>query len=736
MSDPRLMQALLAWRQDQLDSGCQDWDVPLPGDLEVIASTPSVNRAMLDKLQFERADLVLLFAPGVLSTLRAARRAVEVGTTPAMTGQVPPAATAPGSGRPGRQSRSGGAEEAQEAGDAEPGFFGWSSGPVSLGDPTTPAAMDPAASTAPATPSPPESHSSTAEPVAPTSRRQSRRRLEAGAEPARVTLRTDGFALFDLALAAPVEVPRPRTSPTGGAGVRLTWDAVEGAPTVLYRVVSRDDFDVWSPDDADVVAVTPSAEAVDESPFLAAVRFYAVYVHTGRDEAAARAAQPRLLVKGEVVAPPSRLRLEEDHGTVFVSWHAAREVERVEVLRVPSEHAHASGYQRRFSAGEARGRNSFQDDGCEPGQEYEYRLFAVWTDPVSQQQRMSDPAIARVRVRTVLTPVRQLSMVERTAGDRVVLDLAWDQPPRNDVWLYRTPAPPATGAGNADLDVSALPGAGLTEEHRLRAEPVVDASGRATLTGLAWPQGWPRVHVTLVSVGELAARIGDTATLGRTSEVRHVRIVERVEWQLLTFSWPVGAVSVSVLTTPRGKTLDDFPGSVVAELSEADYRRNGGSRLALPAEGCDVHLVPKSFLGRRQVTATPTTESYPGLFIMRYHLEALPAPERMKNQRGRADQPPPALSTWRRVLLWGDGRRPAEQQVTLSLVARRDRMPLSLSDGEVTVAEQRIPLPEAAWQELGTIDLAAFAGSHLRMFATAEGLELALLDPALASLRP
>ncbi|MCW2607783.1 MAG: hypothetical protein JWO60_2476 [Frankiales bacterium] len=727
MPDPRLLQALLAWRQDQLDSGSREALLPLVDDLATIAATDGVNRALLDTLPLVRPDLVLQFAPGVLSTLRQTRKALEAAgpapapapppapaPTPPAAAAPPPAAAAPPPAEPSSGRRSRGAPDPAPTADPGQGFFGWSS-------------TDAPAAAAP-------------EPVAPpaASRRQSRHRTEEPAQPAGPSLRPEGFASYDLAAAAPVDVGRPGATTTE-RGVRLSWESVDAPGQVmLYRAVCRDDFEVWSPDDADVVAVTTTPEAVDTRPFTAAVRFYAVWVNVGADEASARAAQPRLLAKGEVVAAPTRVRVEEDHGTVFVSWDAGGAVERVEVLRVPVEHAQASGYQRRFSVGEARGRTSFQDDGCEPGKEYEYRLFAVWTDPASELERTSAPAVARVRVGTVLTPVRRLDIAERVAGDRTVLDLAWDQPPRNEVVVYRTATPPATGASTTDLDVSALPAAGLAEEDRLKNRPHVEA-GRATLTGVAWPQDWPRVHFTAVSLGGSTARIGDTATRSRTSRVEDIRIVERVDWQLLTFSWPSGAVSVSVLTTPTGMTLDEFPGEVVAELSEADYRRNGGTRLQLPAEGCDVHLVPKSFFERKQVTAPPETRTYPGLFSMWYLLQPPPAVVQDPSgggRRGREVEPPAAPTGVREVYVRGVGHRPAEAQVTVSLVARSDRLPLAPSEREVLVAEQRMPLPGPEWQSLGVVDLGPYAGGYVRMFATAEGFEVALLDPDLASLRP
>ncbi len=70
--------------------GAAEAALPLVGDLTTIASTEGVNRAALDTLPLQRLDLVLQFAPGVLSTLRQARKAVEAaGPLPE---PVPPSA--------------------------------------------------------------------------------------------------------------------------------------------------------------------------------------------------------------------------------------------------------------------------------------------------------------------------------------------------------------------------------------------------------------------------------------------------------------------------------------------------------------------------------------------------------------------------------------------------------------------------------------------------------------------
>ncbi len=716
--DPEVLPALLSWRTDMLRFGVPVDELPLVVDLELLAAAPTVSLAGLDALPLDRPELVKEWAPGLFKARSSARRAAD---------------------QPGAESRKAGPGEGPRAAPG-PGALGGPAGPATLGSLAGPAGPggpgNPADPVAPA-PRPVGADDGTRSEA---SRRHTRHRPDPtgrrGQDEPDPALSADGFAPYDLSKAVPTEVPPPRSAPSQ-EGLRLGWDAVPSR-TVLYRIVSRDDVDVWSPDDADLVAVTRDPQAVDPRPPSTAARFYAVWAHGGDDEASARRAQPQLVARGPVVAPPLEVQLAEDHGTVYVSWAVARGVQRVEVLRIPEEESYRSGYVPHLRVGEVRERTTFVDAACTPGQEYEYRLFAVWVDPQTGVEHLSGPAGSRLRVKAVLTPVRDVEVAERVVGDLTLIDLAWDQPPRHDVVVYRTHVAPVANAGAADLDVTALPAAGLPVDQRVRAQPDV-LGGRARLSGVPWPRDWPRVHFTLVTVSGTTARVGVTATRSRTGAIEHVRLVQRVDWQLLTFSWPPGAVSVAVHRTPRGTSLHDHPGELLAQLSRADYRRDGGARLQLPAEGCELHLVPKSYFERRPVPAQPTTESYAGLYRMRYVLTRpdVPSPQRRLGGRGASTGPTPP-ATWREVHVVGESARAPEGQVAFVLVGREDRLPLSISDAAFEVARsERGPLPDASsWRRVLSVDLARFPGCQFRLFAVADGLPVALLDPDPASLRP
>jgi hypothetical protein len=70
-----------------------------------------------------------------------------------------------------------------------------------------------------------------------------------------------------------------------------------------------------------------------------------------------------------------------------------------------------------------------------------------------------------------------------------------------------------------------------------------------------------------------------------------------------------------------------------------------------------------------------------------------------------------------------------------------DRLPLSSEDGDAGVLwRQRLPLPGGSatddWRAVHELDVGNLTGGYLRLFAEADGIEMALLDPELESLCP
>ena len=704
---PHILSALMSWYTDQRDRGVSTDRLPNLRDLETIAATPGVTRLMLPELPLVDEAALMPYASGVMMTVRTARQAFAdlPSPPPAQQAQVllPPAA--------------------------------------------------PETTAAPAATRPPRLHRLRAEATATT--------------PTDPVVEAGTFASYDMVHAIrPAFVLTPELQQSQ-AGTRIGWQApadLDAGAAALYRVVSRDDVLPWNPDEAHLIAVTTATEVQDARPLPVAVRYLQVWVHTGPTEAAARAAQPTLLREGCQLTPPTAVECVEDQGSVVLSWILPPGLTRVELSRVAVGTLRSGGYDDAERLLCEPGQTNFQDTSCLPGEEYEYRLNSVLRDPTTLVDLLSDPVSFRLRISSAVTPVAEIRVVQRREGARTLLDLEWDHPSGSEVRIYRTVQPPVIGATLQDIGVSALPGAGLADADRQRLPVQVSAGvsgmpGVGRMHGVAWPDDLPRVHLTAVTVSGSDARVGDTATRNRTTPITSVRLVQRATWQLLTFDWPPGTVSVDVHETLPGSTLEDDPRPPSKTLSEADYRRDGGIRVELPWHGCEVHLVPVSFYDGRPVKGTPTTATYPGLILLRYRVTApdVPAPSgrtgggRTGGGRfgsglfGGGRTPPPAPSPLRAVELMplSRGPGPAQVQVTCTLVARRDRIPLSVQDCESNLGEMVVTISMAGvagWQPVGTpLDFSAYRGGYLRLFARldpAVGFAVALLDPALESLRP
>lgn len=696
-ADPELLSNLMEWRTDQLERpGITDEQLPAAFDLELVASVPGITRErLLDGLPLTNADAMRTFAAGVMGVVKAYQR--ERAARPAPAPAAPPAAPeekTPPAARPSKRT-------------PRPAPVDSPAQPVAAAPPTQPA-------TQPATQPPTQS------PTTPATTR--------AAAPAAATSAAPPFTPFDYAtFVRPPMVGPLLFKPQPDGRLWIGWTPSTDAATVVYRVVQRDGHPPSSPDAAEEIGVTTDTQLYT-SGGADSVRFVQVWAYSGADEAAARSSQPRLLGQGMVVAPPVSVDCREADGSVVVAWELAPGVHGVEIARLALDTRDAQVE----SLHRAEGPGSFHDTTCLPGRRYEYQVAAVAEDPETRADQLSEPVRREQRITSALVKVQQLRATERLENGRTYVDLEWDRPGSDDVRIYRSVAPPAVGSGDKILDISALESTGLKDADR-QILPVESDDRVSRMAGIAWPDTQPRIHLTAVSISGDQALIGTTETRSRTTEITEVRLVQRVQQQLLSFSWPPGTASVDVHVTPVGMPLES-DSRPIRSVSESDYRRDGGTLIELPWNGCDVHLVPISWYGRDKDYGPTTSISYAGLLTLQYGL---------RPRQSATDGTPGASGYELAVHRVSDGPSgPASLDVTLSLVVKAGRLPLSVRDGDGAVWTERITvetLNPARWVPLpGVVDLSAHSGKYVRLFArldAATEMDIALLDPAVVDLR-
>jgi hypothetical protein len=707
--------ALKQWRSGLLKSGVKESSLPLIEDLSAIAGAPRMDRALMDALPLKHRSSAIKFAPELMSAMRAAANAsvsASAGSAGSFTARTEQPAARDGHRDPKAtqvQARIGApnksaSQSPRKAPDRAPTV---SPAPLLTGSRPRPGV--------------PEDGGDLGTVVVPATPEQFFAPYNEFAGPAN--------ALYEPAITA-----------QDNGSLQVAWvETDDGSEVHIFRVVTSEDWAPYSPESGEVIAVTSGTEVHDVRPLLGALRFIQVWVNVGVDDAAARRSQPSLLAAGIAIAQPRDVVMREDHGTVVGTWQVPPGVSRVDIYRLPAAAAAAgelTGYAPYLLNGDRDDATSgYHDSTCQPGVDYEYRLYAVANH--AETEYRSDPVVRQVSVSANLSPVDNLVITGRSNENKAVVDLEWNDPGQGDIWLYRTAKAPTLGSGDDDIPVSALPQAGLQDVDRLRFSARVDGE-RRSVHGVPWPHDWGRFHLTPVTVDGDVARIGATRTLTRTGDIQDAHLVQRVTWQLLTFSWPDFASEVQVFTTPTGAPVPIAGQSEpLARLDRVTYEAHGGWRLKLRDQwqGCDVHLIPVSFYERASEHGRPMTLHYPGLVRVSYDIIRTAEATRWQGLRRIHDKPSIALDFQCDQL-----QPPNWLLLDFVLVHRPDRLPLWPDDGQVIQQWQRQPVPpKGAFHALPlSRQPTPHTKGYLRLFLLPDPenvLDIALLDPDFKSLR-
>ncbi|HEY5783698.1 MAG TPA: hypothetical protein VIT65_02875 [Microlunatus sp.] len=542
------------------------------------------------------------------------------------------------------------------------------------------------------------------------------------------------------ARSAPMATIRPRVT---ARGLRLRWPAPQGSErSTFHRVVARDDVAPYSPQGCaliDIVSAFPGDQTlvstVDDREPSSAMRFFAVFESTGRDEDEAFDALPTLVAEGSHVFGVADLEIREEDGLVVGRWRTRPGVRQVLVYRIPVDQlASGAGADPNYLLDAPDPLLSgFVDHDAEPGRRYRYDLVVeVDQGGVTVQ---SQPMSVEVAISAPLVAVSDLTVDRRYAADGSVrFDVSWTKPAAGTVRLYRTEKGPVAGATNDVHDASVLAERiGLRDEDEQRMPVVPLGEGREGLRDLRGKADWSRIHFTPVTVLNGQLRVGASRTLPVIGEPTQAEIVERCEHQVLKFGWPRGAAKV-VVATRRATDPVEVPsgGPGYDEIDKVVHENLGGLqfRQRLPWQGCVVDLVGIAFEDRNAEFGSVVRAVYPGLIRLRYTIETRQRMFRLDKLvlRVQAETEPTPIPAF-------------------ALVHRRDRLPLHVDDGDPLpvvpdIPEVRPPTRQFRPDRLtpdgsgpGWVAEVRGLTGFVRLFVDAPTGRLALLDPSPSSLR-
>lgn len=549
------------------------------------------------------------------------------------------------------------------------------------------------------------------------------------------------FGAIDLEAFTPFDFSQPAAEPgtlratIAPTGTSLTWTAFEThQPIVIYRVVSRDDGPPWSPDEADVALVTEQTSGLDPRPPGSAVRHFQVWANAGASRQAAQQAQPTLVAGVSLVSPVIDLVIREEDGAVIGQWSVWDGVSNVQILRIPiAKAAHSAGNSVYRILEFDVNLGGFVDREADRGRQY---LYQVYTEAIVDDViKLSSPINVPIKVSAALERVGDLAVHQfRHGGDRL-FDVSWTAPPAGKVVVFRSEGGPAPGSTTAEIGESALTQTGLNMDSSL-ARPINPiGDGRVGMSSVPWPRAWNRAFFTPVTILEGRAVLGTTIAATDTDTITDAKITERVDRQVVTFSWPAGASSVLMFTGPIGGDAAAAVTGRPVEITREDWEKLGGLHLrdTLPSVGCTIHLVPVAFDDGRRVNGEPCSVKYPFLVRMYYRIDI---------KRNLLRKPVSALIS----LVAAD---PIAVPTAFVLVHHQTRLPLDIDDGELlrvsldgepgAQLSNRIVLDHMITEPDGNRWRAELSkrGGFIRLFVDIDAARLsrwALIDPPIGEL--
>jgi hypothetical protein len=466
------------------------------------------------------------------------------------------------------------------------------------------------------------------------------------------------------------------------------WPREEG---MVYRVVVSDYEEPFNPDDSEEIAVVETGAAIDRADLETPFRFVTVWAYPKPRDGSKYLQQGRKVARTLYVQPIEALNLTFSDGSILGKWPAVVSPPgsnvQVKVSRLPEGQSRAKymGAQRwlahplpdrgfGFSGG-------FQDSDVFEGHTYSY-VAAVCVE-IDGLMEYSAPEVDSMTV-VAETPHKVDDLEATPKQENTNLwSLEWTAPTTGEVLIFRTPTPPSPEAADKEfIAFERLEEAGLGENFLLQnpiGQAYEDVDGeqslRSSMDSVAWLSGeeWDTVYLTPVTVIGTAAAIGRTITQVRTREIEGLTLVNRLQWQLVTFAWPGDAVSVNLHVTPLGQVEK----SAVADrhIESKEYERNGGFVLdpPLPPEGATLHLVAVSHYAGVQIESQPSSIDVLPLWGYNY---AIKPP--ILGKIGRFAGQKYASIDIQAV----SGVCPPEALPAFVLVHNPNRLPLSWQDGE------------------------------------------------------
>lgn len=557
-------------------------------------------------------------------------------------------------------------------------------------------------------------------------------------------------------------------------GDRLMYQWSEQLDDVVYRVVTSDEEEPYSPDDFCELAAVTVNQVEDDRPASSPYRFITVWAYPKSSLGGNMLGPGRLVARTLYVHPLENIELQYVDNSIVGRWTPLQKsvyssvcvkVAKLPVGLPPGGFIRTGTWYDYILPDDGTGYlGGFQDLDVSEGNRYYYVVAASVSlgdhDEVDSKPEVKSYLVESSSPRKVEDLTASLS----PQGDRWRLE--WTAPATGHVSIYRsTVAPELYVVERAEIPLETVGAAGLTEGQRIQnvSKPILDREGkqlpgRWCMDDVLWPEGeeFDQIYLTPVTRVSDLYSIGVPVTQKRVRKIRGLTLVQRMKWQLVTFEWPDSALKISYYKTGRG---EEWSSGMPREKSidRKRYNEQGGFVLDdLPPTGATIHLTATSHFGGKQIISDPVSLDVPPLweYVYDFNWEVNfggGIARRALRMWGRSDLVQVTVRSAR-------GECPPNDCPVMVLIYREDRLPLSMHDGSQVPLQLKAPGKEAA-EVVGSVrapssgesvfyfDVGAFSDGYFRLMVSAESekkapnqaatcLErYALIDPSISVLQ-
>ena len=362
-----------------------------------------------------------------------------------------------------------------------------------------------------------------------------------------------------------------------------------------------------------------------------------------------------------------------------------------------------------------------RDTDVVPGASYQYRIStqAAALGAASGIIETSRGIVVDVTVPATPEPVTELSGSLVQHGPDAGVTLSWPVPGRGTVSIYER-----SGTPGMEIPVDAV----LTAEQferwnkpeQLGARIIDPASldgDRQTIDFLPMadrPTRGDEPRRTYTAVTEFAGQyvIGAHKVITFIGAVAEATLDERVDWQLLRSTWPVGATFLGVWLVRPG---EDATGEPSRKVTKDEFIKYGGvAFVSLPFSGCDIVVQGATRYGSSWATGASRRISYRGRWVLRYELAS----------SGR-------LGLSRVLRIWVE--RPDWPDMSITLASNQGSFPLSPQDPDLAVLysghQQSGTLPVGEYVTVSGEFKVRRGDTFTRVFVSAPGVKPIVVDP-------